>query len=236
MAEQMIAEVADGEVVFTTSPLTKATRMLQFASSYAEVEYRDIYDPKQGMVVNKQYVRLADPSCTLDAFMDDLPDYGDESLVIFAVSSQLINMLSARLDKLKIPHGLITGDQDAKEREAHMENFQAGRTKLILCTIAAGGTGITLTKGSTAVFLQRSWSMIENLQAEARVHRIGSEQYESIRIVDYVTSGTTQEVVIKAVAEKSDQLEKILRDKALLEKYLKGELSEKPENTKEEND
>jgi hypothetical protein len=78
--------------------------------------------------------------------------------------------------------------------------------------------------------------MIENLQAEARVHRIGSEQYESIRIVDYVTSGTTQEVVIKAVAEKSDQLEKILRDKALLEKYLKGELSEKPENMKEEND
>jgi SNF2 family DNA or RNA helicase len=233
MAEQMIAEVADGEVVYTTSPLTKATRMLQFASSYAEVEYRNVYDDKQGMVVNKQYVRLSDPSCTLDAFMDDLPDYGDESIVVFAVSSQLINMLSTRLEKLKIPHGLITGDQDAKERELHMENFQSGKTKLILCTIAAGGTGITLTKGSTAVFLQRSWSMIENLQAEARVHRIGSEQYESIRIIDYVTTGSTQEVVIKAVAEKSDQLEKILRDKVLLERYLKGELSEKPDDKKE---
>jgi SNF2 family DNA or RNA helicase len=233
MQEQMIAEVADGEVVFTTSPLTKATRMLQFSSSYAEVEYRDIYDPEQDMVVNKQYVRLSDPSCTLDAFMDDLPDYGDESLVVFAVSSQLINMLSARLEKLKIPHGLITGDQDAKEREMHMMNFQAGKIKYILCTIAAGGTGITLTKGSTAVFLQRSWSMIENLQAEARVHRIGSEIYDFIRIVDYVTKDTSQEIVIKAVAEKSDQLEKILRDKVLLEKYLRGELSEKPDNQKD---
>jgi len=229
MQEKMIAEVKDGDIVYTTSPLTKATRMLQFASSYAEVEYRDIYDPKLDAVVNKAYVKLTDPSCTLDAFMDDQEDFGDESVVVFAVSSQLINMLSARLEKAKIPHGLITGDQDAKEREIHMENFQSGKTKYILCTIAAGGTGITLTKGSTAVFLQRSWSMIENQQAEARVHRIGSEIYDSIKIVDYVTTGTTQEVVIKAVAEKSDQLQKILRDEELLLKYLRGELSEKPE-------
>lgn len=235
MRDQMIAEVADGDIVYTTSPLTKLTRMLQFSSAYAEVEYRDVYDPILDEVVNKPYVRLSDPSCKLDAFMEDLDDFGDESLVIFAVSSQLINMLSARLDKLKIPHGLITGDQDAKEREIHMENFQAGRTKYILCTIAAGGTGITLTQGSTAVFLQRSWSMIENMQAEARVHRIGSEKYESIRILDYVTTDSSEEIVFKAVAEKSNQLEFILRDKQLMTKFLNGELSEKPP-TKEEDE
>jgi SNF2 family DNA or RNA helicase len=233
MQEQMIAEVEGGDIIYTTSPLTKLTRLLQFSSAFAEVEYRDIYDPKLAAVVNKAYVRLSDPSCKLDAFMDDLEDYGDESLVIFAVSSQLINMLSARLDKLKIPHGLITGDQDAKEREMHMENFQSGRTKYILCTIAAGGTGITLTQGSTAVFLQRSWSMIENLQAEARVHRIGSEVYDFIRIVDYVTKDSSEEIVFKAVEEKSNQLEYILRDKLLMEKFIRGELSIKPEETKE---
>lgn len=235
MRDKMIAEVTDDEVVYTTSPLTKMTRMLQFASAYAEIEYRDIYDPRLDAVVNKPYVRLSDPSAKLDAFMEDLEDYGDESIVVFAVSSQLINMLSARLDKIKVPHGLITGDQDAAEREYHMENFQAGTTRLILCTIAAGGTGITLTKGSTAVFLQRSWSMIENLQAEARVHRIGSEVYDHIRIVDYVTKGSVEELVFKAVEEKSNQLEVILRDNELMEKFLRGDLSEKPAK-KEEND
>lgn len=234
MRDQMIAEVADGDVVFTTSPLTKMTRMLQFSSSYAEVEYRNIYNPVTDEVENKPYVRLSDPSCKLDTFMDDLEDFGDESLVIFAVSSQLINMLSARLEKLKIPHGLITGDQDAKEREIHMEDFQEGRTKYILCTIAAGGTGITLTKGSTAVFLQRSWSMIENQQAEARVHRIGSEQYESIRILDYVTTGSSEEIVFEAVAEKSNQLEFILRDRDLMRKFLNNELDIKPEKKEDE--
>lgn len=229
MRDKMIAEVTDGDIIYTTSPLTKLTRMLQFSSAYAEVEYRDVYDPKLDMVVNKPVVRLSDPSCKLDAFMDDLADFGDESVVVFAVSSQLINMLSARLDKAKVPHGLITGDQDAKEREVHMENFQSGRTKFILCTIAAGGTGITLTKGSTAVFLQRSWSMIENLQAEARVHRIGSEIYDFIRIIDYVTKDSSEEIVFKAVAEKSNQLEIILRDRELMKKYINGELSEKPD-------
>jgi superfamily II DNA or RNA helicase len=234
MRDKMIAEVADGDVIFTTSPLVKLTRMLQFSSAYAEVEYTDVYDDRIGAVVNKPVVRLSDPSCKLDAFMDDLPDFGDESIVVFAVSSQLINMLSARLEKAKIPHGLITGAQDPAERQVHMDNFQEGRTKFILCTIAAGGTGITLTKGSTAVFLQRSWSMIENLQAEARVHRIGSEQYDSIKIIDYVTKDSSEEVVFKAVEEKSNNLEYILRDKDLMLKFLNGELSEKP--TKKENE
>jgi len=230
MRDQMIAEVEAGDVVYTTSPLTKMTRLLQFASAYAEVEYRDWYNPALGEVEkDKPYVRLADPSAKLDAFMEDLPDFGDESLVIFAVSSQLINMLSARLTKAKIPHGLITGDQDAKEREMHMTNFQAGHTKYILCTIAAGGTGITLTAGSTAVFLQRSWSMIENLQAEARVHRIGSEKFDSIRIMDYVTKDSVEELVFKAVEAKTDQLEFILRDKEMIRKFLNHELSLKPE-------
>jgi SNF2 family DNA or RNA helicase len=229
MRDQMIAEVEGGDVVYTTSPLTKMTRLLQFSSAYAEVEYKDVYNPKTDQVENKAIVRLTDPSCKLDAFMDDLEDFGDESVVVFAVSSQLINMLSARLDKAKIPHGLITGDQDAKEREHHMENFQEGRTKFILCTIAAGGTGITLTRGSTAVFLQRSWSMIENIQAEGRVHRIGSEKYESIRYIDYVTKDSSEEIVFEAVAAKNDQLQYILRDADAIMKFLNNELDLTPQ-------
>lgn len=222
MRDQMIAELDDG-VLATTSPLTKMTRLLQFASAYAELEVKEVYDPVQRMVIEKPVVTLSDPSATLDAFMEDLDDYGDDSVVVFAVSKQLINLLSGRLTKAGIAHGLITGDQDALERQAHMDNFQAGHTKLILCTIAAGGTGITLTKGRIAVFLQRSWSNIENTQAEGRVHRIGSQQHDSIQIIDYVTVGTSQEVVFKAVEEKGRQLEFILRDKDLMEKFLKNE-------------
>lgn len=232
MRDKMVAEIEHPEkaddMMIVKSPLIKMIRLLQFASSYAEVEWvqemawttNELTGERVKKLVDKQKVTLSDPSCKLDAFMDDIDDFGGESVVVFAVSSQLINMLSKRLTKAKIEHGLITGAQTVDERQQHMDDFQSGKTKFILCTIAAGGTGITLTKGSTAVFLQRSWSMIENLQAEARVHRIGSEIHDFVKIVDYVTDGSVEETVAAAVEKKGEQLEKILRSKDLLKQML----------------
>lgn len=226
MRDKMIAEL-DDELLVVKSALTKMTRSLQFSSSYADVEYKlvPVVDKKTGetKIVNKAFVTLKDPSCKLDAFMDDLDDFGEESIVVFATSKQLVMMLSDRLVKKGVPHGLITGDQDTAERLAHMDSFQNGHTKLILCTISAGGTGITLTRGSTAVFLQRSWSMIENTQAEGRVHRIGSQIHDFVRIIDYVTLDTSEGLVLEAVEEKGRQLEFILRDKDRMKKFLAGE-------------
>lgn len=225
MNEVMIAELDDGELLMTTSPLTRVMRMLQFASSYATLETREITD-QFGVTRTEEYVRLSDPSCKLDAFIEDMPDFGENSVIVFAVSRQLIEMLSARLTKLGISHGLITGAQDSEERQEHMDNFQAGKTKYILCTIAAGGTGITLTKGRIMAFLQRSWSNVDNMQAEARGHRIGSEQHESVTVIDYVVANTLEEVVINAVEQKSERLEQILRDKDLLKRALSNPLAD----------
>lgn len=219
MKDQMIAEL-DDSVVHTTSPLTKMMRLLQFASAYAETEIKEVYNKKTRLIDKKLIVKLSDPSSKLDAFIDDIDDFGDESVIVFAQSKQLVNLLSARMTKLKIPHGLITGDQDTKERDFHMANFQEGGTKFILCTIGAGGTGITLTKGSIMVFLQRDWSMIGNLQAEARGHRIGSEIHEHVQIIDYVTEGTVEEAVFEAIEAKTNNLEFILRDKELMRKVM----------------
>jgi SNF2 family DNA or RNA helicase len=224
METQMLAEL-NGELIVTDSPLTRMMRLLQFSSSYAEVIESDevVFNPYTQQDERKQQVVLTDPSATLDAFMDDIEDFGEESVVVFAVSRQLIDLLAKRLDKAKIKYGLITGAQTAIERQIHMDDFQAGKTKFILCTIAAGGTGITLTQGSITAFLQRSWSMIENLQAEARTLRIGSEIHDRIRIIDYVTMNTVQDKVFKSMTEKSRNLQLILRDDDLVAKVLKNE-------------
>ena len=222
MVDQMVAELNDEQVLVTTSPLVRVTRLLQFASSYAELE--KVWNEKKEEW--EDHVNLIEPSCKIDAFMNDLPDFGDDQIVVFAVSRQLIEMLSAKLTKNKISHGLITGAQNADERQAYMDEFQAGKLKIMLCTIAAGGTGITLTAGRIAVFLQRSWSMIDNNQAEARIHRIGSEIHDSVTIVDYITEGTIEEVVIQAVQQKTDRLEEILRDRDLLKKVIENPTDE----------
>lgn len=230
MVDQMIAELDSGLLV-TTSPLVRVIRLLQFASSYAELEYE--YNERR--MEDDISVKLSDPSCKINAFMDDLDDFGDDAIVVFAVSRQLIEMLSAKLTKKGISHGLITGAITPDERQRYMDEFQDGKLKIMLCTIAAGGTGITLTRARVGVFLQRSWSMIDNIQAEARIHRIGSEQHDSVVIVDYVTAGTIEETVIQAVEQKSNRLEEILRDKNLLRKTLENKTETEP-NTDDDED
>lgn len=222
MQEGMIAEL-EGGVTIATTPLVKMNRLLQLASAYGEVQQIESVDPETGEMKIKEKVILNDTSCKLDAFMDDLPDFEGESVAVFSASKQIINLLSARMEKKKIPHGLITGDQDIDERQFYMDKFQSGDIKFILLTTGAGGTGITLTEGSTAVYLTRPFSMIESSQSEDRVHRIGSEKHDRVRYIDYVTEGTVDEDVIPALQEKDDRLESVLRDKELLRKLIKGE-------------
>lgn len=222
MLKQMVAALEGSEdLLMETSSLTKMVRLLQFAAAYAEVEVVDFFDKKKDKWIKKNIVTLSEPSSKLDAFMDDLPDFGEESVVVFAVSSQLINLLSARLTKADIPHGLVTGAQKGDERQKAMDDFQSGKTKFILCTVGAAKEGITLTAASTMAFLQRPWSMIANEQSEGRSHRIGSEIHERIKIIDYITENTVEFDVIDAILRKTLQLEYVLRDEEFMLRLLK---------------
>lgn len=238
MKELMVAEYENGEIVRAKSPLSKLLRLSQLASAYGEIELKEVPDPNSpipGTLRTEEIVTMADPSAKLDAFIDDLPDYGDSSVVVFAHHKQLIHLLAKRFDKMGIEYGLITGDQDLYERQAYMDSFQNGHIKYILVTLQAGGTGITLTKADTMVFLQRSYSMIDNIQAEGRGHRIGSEQHEKVTIVDYITKGTVDEAVVEAINNKKENLQFILRDKDTITNFFEGTLDEEDGQNDESN-
>jgi SNF2 family DNA or RNA helicase len=204
-----------GDALVAPNPLTQTIRLLQFANAYAQIEITE---------AGEEQVLLSEPSCKVDALMDDMKngDFGDDSVAVCAVSRQLIDILSARLTKEGIAHGLITGAQDSDERQRAIDDFQAGKTKWILFTAQAGGVGVTLTKARRLVMLQRPWSLVDYKQALDRVHRIGSEIHDSIIITDYVTEGSIEERVIQALDVKSDNFEQIVKDKAKLLEMLKN--------------
>jgi SNF2 family DNA or RNA helicase len=217
MRDTMIAELEGGDAVTAPSVLTQTTRLLQFASSYAEMTT----DESSGEI----RAVLAEPSCKVDALMDDIEngDFGPDSVAVCAVSRQLIELLSARLTKAKIEHGLITGAQDEDERQQAVDDFQSGKIKWILFTAQAGGVGITLTAARRLVMLQRPWSLVDHKQALDRIHRIGSEIHDSVIIMDYVTEGTIEERVIQVLETKADNFEQIVRDKDKLLSLLKDD-------------
>lgn len=203
MRKNLRAEL-EASTVEAGSVLERATRLLQLANASGEVDADGRY-------------HMALPSPKIETFLDDYTggDWGDESVVVFSESRQLVDLLSVELTRLKIDHGLITGSATTEERQAAIEEFQAKRTKLILIT-RAGGTGITLTAASVMVRLVRSWSYIEHLQAEDRVHRIGSDVHDSVTYVDYLVSDTVEEAQLIRLNSKEAAAQSVLRDADLL--------------------
>lgn len=173
----------------------------------------------------QQQLRLALPSNKITAFLSDIDggDFGDSSIVVFAQSRQLIELLSAEMTKKKLEHGLITGSQTTDERQQHIDDFQDGKTKYILVTIQAGGVGLTLTAANVNVFLQRAYSSTAMSQALSRSHRIGAQIHDSVTIIDYISEQTMEEKQLIALSEKDGRIESILKDKDLLRKFLEIE-------------
>lgn len=211
MAQNLVSLTPSGQMVIAANPISQLTRLVQYSSATCEVN-------------EAGEVRLTDPSNKLDQLMVDLDDYlsDGEGVVVFAQSRQLIEMAAARLDKAKIPHTVIKGGQEAYERQYAIDAFQNGQVDVILVVVAAGGTGITLHRSRIAIFLQRSWSQVEMLQAEGRVHRVGSEKHESVVYVDYISNGTVEEHQLDVLDGKSDRLEEIVRDKETIKRMLEG--------------
>jgi len=205
MRDDMIAHLND--ILVAPSPLAQLTRLSQFAAASATM-------------TEEGEVRLTAPSPKVDDLVDLLEELGDEPLVVVAVSRQLIELAAERLTKLKISHGLVTGAQSIYERHEAVQRFQDGRIRVILLTLGAGAEGLTLTRANRLLFMQRDWSQIKNLQAEDRIHRIGSEKHDFVQIIEQVTPDSVEEHRNEVLAVKGMRMEEIIRDEATLKKLL----------------
>lgn len=195
---EMCTFLPDGSLMVAPNDLEARLRLLQFSSAAME-------STPEGW-------RMTDPCPKVDVLLEILEEMGDRPVAVAAYHRQLIDLAAARLDKEKISYGLITGKQKTFERDIALRDFQAGKLRVLLFTMAAGGTGLTMTAADTLIRLQRSWSMIDNKQTEDRVHRIGSERHETVHIIDIVTKDSVEEAQIESLRAKEMRLEEIARD------------------------
>lgn len=108
----------------------------------------------------------------IPAMLDLVEQYeeSDEPLIVFSAHRAPIDALSSREG-----WAVITGDTNPQDRTAIVARFQAGELRGVGLTIAAGGVGITLTRASTVLFVDRDWTPANNCQAEDRIRRIGQK-------------------------------------------------------------
>jgi SNF2 family DNA or RNA helicase len=198
--KEAVTKLDDGTLLVLKSNLVGATRLLQLASSYATVE-------PDGQL------ELREPSPKLDVLEEVLEEMAGRPVVIAAEHRRLLELASARLEKRQIPHVMFTGGVIEAERALNLKAFNEGQVNVLLFTFKAGGVGIDLSHADTMVRLQRSWSLVDSLQAEDRVHRIGSERHEAINIIDLITTDTIEVEQVKRLYTKLERLEEIVRDR-----------------------
>ncbi|MDE2463398.1 MAG: DEAD/DEAH box helicase [Alphaproteobacteria bacterium] len=98
----------------------------------------------------------------------------DEKLVIFAYHIDVQNALLQSLEGAGYRALSITGDMTAGARRKAIQEFQADpAAQVIVCSIKAAQTAITLTAARHVLMVELDWTPSALEQAEDRVHRIG---------------------------------------------------------------
>lgn len=121
------------------------------------------------------------------------------SVVAFVNFEDTLRIIANRLKT----NSIISGGQDDGDRQRVIDDFQANRSRVVVCNIRAGGIGISLHDPTGKVprlsLISPTFSASDLRQALGRVHRIGGAR--SIQKILFA-AGTVEERACEAVTSK----------------------------------
>ena len=141
----------------------------------------------------------------------------NKQVVIFSNWTQMTDVIVERLNGYKV--GVITGQTKDADRQQVVNDFQNGELDIVVGTIGAMGTGITLTAGTVEIFMDEPWNKANKEQAEDRCHRIGTTQ--NVTIYTLMCKDTIDERIHELVEKKGAMADALVDGKVNMDK---GEL------------
>lgn len=152
----------------------------------------------------------------LDELLEEIVSNGNKAIV-FSNWTAVTNPVYERLAKYN--PAIITGE--TKDRVAEQDKFMKDDScKVIIGTIGAMGTGLTLTAANTVIFLDEPWNKAIKDQCEDRAHRIGTS--ENVNIITIICKDTIDERIHDIVEQKGKMADLLVDSK--LSKQNRGQL------------
>ena len=185
------------ETLTTTSVLAQMIRLHQIVCGHLATD--------DGKVVSLPNNRLKELCAILE-------EHG-EKVIIWANYRHDIQEIEKTLSKKYGPGSVVTyyGDTPQNVRQEYIERFQTEPdTKFFIGQPMTGGRGITLTAASLTVFYSNNYDLEIREQAEARNHRIGTE--DKVTYIDLVAEGTVDEKIIYALRNKINLATSVLAE------------------------
>uniref|UniRef100_A0A8C2UHI4 Chromodomain helicase DNA binding protein 2 n=1 Tax=Coturnix japonica TaxID=93934 RepID=A0A8C2UHI4_COTJA len=156
---------------------------------------------ENGTETLQSLIRSSGKLILLDKLLTRLRDRGNRVLIF----SQMVRMLDILAEYLTIKHypfQRLDGSIKGEIRKQALDHFNADGSEdfCFLLSTRAGGLGINLASADTVVIFDSDWNPQNDLQAQARAHRIG--QKKQVNIYRLVTKGTVEEEIIERAKKK----------------------------------
>jgi superfamily II DNA or RNA helicase len=145
---------------------------------------------------------LAGRSGKLEAF-DELSAAmldGGEQVLVFTQYVVMGRLLQRHLADRGTPSSFLHGGVGLAGRQAMVDDFQAGGTRVLLLSLKAGGTGLNLTAATQVIHYDRWWNPAVEDQASDRAWRIGQDRV--VQVHRLVTEGTVEDKVAALLTAK----------------------------------
>jgi superfamily II DNA or RNA helicase len=163
-------------------------------------------------------------SAKFETFLETVEEVvsGGHRLLVFSAFSSMLRIMRATLDARGISYGYLDGTTKDRDRQSEVHRFmQPEGPPLFLCSLKAGGVGLTLTAANYVVLYDPWWNPAVERQAIDRTHRIG--QRNPVTAYRLVTKGTVEEK-IRALAERKAGLSRsVIKADGALTKALTRE-------------
>jgi SNF2 family DNA or RNA helicase len=128
---------------------------------------------------------------------------GATPVVVFAIHKDVMAVLHKGLPGSRV----LSGDTKMADRQALIDDFQAGRITALICQMSIASTALTLTRSNNVVFAEPSWVPADMQQAAKRCHRIGQALPVLAKVISL--AGSIDEVVADVLTRKTATITKL---------------------------
>ena len=183
----------------------------------------DLTNPLSALIRLRQttgYPGILSETITESAKLDRMEELvenctsNDEKVLIFSNWTQMTDAICNKLKSVGYKVGVITGETPDISRQKIVDVFQnSSDLKVLVGTIGAMGTGLTLTAATTVIFLDEPWNKALFDQAVDRAHRIG--QKNNITIYSIMCKDTIDERIHNLIYKKGAMSDAIIDGKVV---------------------
>lgn len=187
---------AEGQLTVRNA-ITESLRLLQIVGGFV---------PDDDGVLHE-----IDGKAKMESVEDILDEAGDKQIVFWChFREEVYHLRDWLLKTTKAAVSFMTGDSPDMMRQAAVAAFSLGHARYFVATTATGGLGINgLQAADLEVYYSRSWNLVDWLQSQDRLHRIG--QKNQVTIIPLIAENTIDVKIDEVLRKKQDIQEMMLQ-------------------------